>query len=157
MNNKSVILSVLLATTFLTPNAIAQTPAKSDGAVSYTVGSSSDYDFVINSTDANGELVPQYYKIDLSAAKLGTSYSLSDTEPADGTNYTTINLPDGTTKYLVYSGTPTNTSRLENTDTSGTDLEGDFAKLSIQGNAGSGTAGYNFGGAINNVNATIVD
>ncbi|MBE6451694.1 MAG: hypothetical protein E7016_07025, partial [Alphaproteobacteria bacterium] len=141
MYKKSAILSVLLATTFLTPNVSASTPLKSDGAISYTSATQSDYDFMITSTDSNGDLVKEYYKIALDASKLGTAYSLSDTEPTDGT-FSAVVLPDGTTKYVVYSGTPTNT-RL--TDATG-DVTGDFAGLSIVGEAENyGAAVYNDG------------
>ena len=143
MYKKSAILSVLLATTFLTPNLSASTPLKSDGAISYTSATQSDYDFMITSTDSNGDLVKEYYKIALDASKLGTAYSLSDTEPTDGT-FSAVVLPDGTTKYVVYSGTPTNT-RLTNATG---DITGDFAGLNTVA-----TATKVKGGAINNLNS----
>ena len=150
MNNKSAILSILLATTFLTPSVFASAPTKTTGAITYSTGTLNNHDFAVTTTNDDGSTVVSYYKVNLTTDNLGSSYSLSDTEPEATTTYTAVTLPDGTTKYVVYNPTtpPTNTRQAAATG----DLTGDFVGLTTDVLKEDATD--RFGGAINN-NQTI--
>ena len=102
------ILPVLLATTFLSTPAMAITlePTLDDSVISYSEGTSTDYNFTVDETDSEGNITTVYYKINLDKDKLSTSSNISwtalDSKPDDMTNVVAIKLPNKT-KYFQYS------------------------------------------------------
>ncbi|MBR5482604.1 MAG: hypothetical protein IKV11_00915, partial [Alphaproteobacteria bacterium] len=104
-------LNVLLATTFLSTSAMAVTlePTLDDSFISYSEGTSTDYNFTVQEADADSNLTTKYYKIDIDKDKISTSSNISwlevDETKKDESNVVAVNLPNNQTKYFQYAYT----------------------------------------------------
>ena len=102
---------VLFSAIFYTTSVIALNlePTLEDSAISYSEGTSTDYNFTTQEADADGNLTTKYYKIDIDKNKLSSSSNISWTElyskPNDMTNVVEVKLPNNQIKYFQYSYT----------------------------------------------------
>ncbi len=164
MTKQASLITMLTVTTFLcspsaasslnlTLNNIASLPSN---AFTYSEGSESDYDFIVQEASEKGALTNKYYKITILQDNFSAADNISwEQVAAEGENTIKLELPDGKEQYFKY--TYTDTPNRQKYDSSQSALTGavdaDFiGAKSIY----SGGGGINNSKTLDNVNGSFV-